>query len=148
MDGSDDFTEWLRTTITAAGFEGRGGIRQFAITAGTDPGQTSRALTGKTKPSIDYLRAWAKALRARGSQVTLREMLIRAGWVTADELPGPDAAVPTGIDLQEVAESLGVPEERRALFVASVESVAKTFAQTVEGDTVGGSQTGGLSAKR
>ena len=142
------FTEWLHATIAAAGFDG---VRQLARAAGTDPGQTSRSLSGETqRPSIDYLRAWTKALRDRGSQVTVREMLIRAGWVTADELPAPDAPLPNtqDLDLNAVADALGVPDDRRALFIASVQSVAKTFAETVESDTVGESQTGGLSAKR
>lgn len=148
MDEPVSFADWLRTTITAAGFAGRGAVRQFAAAAGTDSGQTSRAFTGKTRPSLDYLRAWTKTLQDRGSTVTLGEMLVRSGLVTAEELPLPDATVPPAVNLRAAAEALGVPSDQRALFVASATSVAKTFAQTVEGDTVGGSQTGGLSAKR
>jgi hypothetical protein len=150
---TSDFTEWLRATITAAGFDldKRGGAQAFAVAAGTDTGQTSRALTGKIKkPSIEYLSAWTAALRAKASPVTMREMLVRSGWVSADELPAEDTIPPTvtEIDLDAVAEALGVPDDRRDLFVASVKSVAKTFADASRGDTVSESQTGGLSAKR
>lgn len=155
MAGStSDFTGWLRGVVIAAGFDlnKRGGVRAFADAAGTDPGQTSRALAGKTRPSIDYLSAWTAALRAKNSQVTMREMLVRSGWVAADDLPDlPPVATSRStheIDLDAVAEALGVPSDRRDLFVASVKSVAKTFADTDQGDTVGNSQTGGLSAKR
>lgn len=151
---TSNFTEWLRATVTAAGFnlDERGGVRAFAEAAGTDPGQTSRALAGKTsRPSIEYLSTWTRTLRMRGSQVTMREMLIRAGWVTAEELPDEDTTLPStkDVDLNAVAEALGVPDNRRALFIASVQSVAKTFAEAPQGGSVGSqSQTGGLSAKR
>jgi hypothetical protein len=152
MDDTTDFTQWLRTIVTKAGFDlGAGGGRAFAAAAGTDPGQTSRALAGKTKrPSVEYLSAWTRALNARGSQVTMRDMLVRSGWVAPDQLPAGDVAAPSvdELDLEAVARKLGVPADRRKLFVTSVEAVAKTFADEAEGDTVGESQTGGLSARR
>jgi hypothetical protein len=149
-----NFTEWLRATVIAAGFDldERGGVRAFAEAAGTDPGQTSRALSGKTKkPSIDYLSAWTAALRAKKYPVTMREMLVRSGWVKDEELPASDVSTPSveDVDLAALARRYGVPEGRTELFAASVEAVAKTFADTGEGDTVSeSSQTGGLSAKR
>jgi transcriptional regulator with XRE-family HTH domain len=152
MAEASDFTQWLRATVTAAGFDlDKGGVRAFATAAGTDPGQTSRALSGKTrKPSIEYLSAWTAALRVKGSPVTMRDMLVRSGWVAPEELPAAEVVAPSAhdVDLAAVARQYGVPADRTQLFVASVEAVAKTFADEAEGDNVGNSQTGGLSAKR
>ncbi|MGW2371778.1 helix-turn-helix domain-containing protein [Kitasatospora sp. NPDC001683] len=141
-----EFADWLREQAAAAGYDPatRGGISELARAAGTDRGQTGRAFRGEVRPSIDSQRAWARVL-----DVPLHEMLVRSGTLQADDIP-TDVTPPKAadLDLYEAARRYGIPEERRHLFVASVEAVAKSFAEEPKGGTIIQSQTGGLSAKR
>jgi len=154
MDGDDqlrEFADWFRELAARAGYDpnSRGGGAALARDAGTDRGQTSRALRGEVRPQIANLRAWTKLFNAAGVRVTLREMLVRSGTVEADDLPAPGEEPPAPpLDLQEVARSFGIPADRIPLFVSSVEAVAKTFADEAKSPMIGNSQTGGLSAKR
>lgn len=160
MDQLAEFADWLRERAAKAGYDpdSRGGIAALAKAAGTDRGQTGRALRGEVRPSIESQRAWTDALRKKGVDVSLREMLIRSGTLRADDLPQEGEAAPppaAQLDLFAVANAFGVPEGRAPLFVAAVEAVAKTFAdepktatEESEEASVSASQTGGLSAKR
>jgi transcriptional regulator with XRE-family HTH domain len=145
-DQLQEFADWLRTQAAAAGYDTatRGGISAFAKEAGTDRGQTSRAFRGEVRPSIDSQRAWARVLG-----IPLHEMLVRSGTLQADDIP-TDITPPKAadLDLYEVARRYGIPDDRRHLFVASVEAVANTFAEDPKSGTISQSQTGGLSAKR
>lgn len=158
MDGDDQLTTfalWLRSLAAKAGYDpdSRGGIAALARAAGTDRGQTSRALRGETRPGIDNLRAWTKTLNEAGVNVTLRDMLINSGTLLAEDLPQPGETPPPPIsqmDLYEVARQFGVPEDKLHLFVRSVESVAEAFASEPEAAKIGESpHTGGrLTAER
>jgi hypothetical protein len=147
-DQLDQFAEWLRGCAASAGYDpnSRGGIAALAKAAGTDRGQTGRALRGEVKPAISSQRAWSRVLK-----IPLREMLVRSGTLEADDLPQPGDQPPpptTEIDLYQIARKFGIAEDRAHLFVASVEAVANTFADEQKGTTIAQSQTGGLSAKR
>ncbi|MEV7770457.1 hypothetical protein [Kitasatospora sp. NPDC086791] len=144
-DQLQEFADWLRTKAAAAGYdiETRGGLSALAKAAGTDRGQTGRAFRGEVRPSIDSQRAWARVLG-----IPLHEMLVRSGTLQADDIPDAQVASPADLDLYDVARKFGIPEERRHLFVETVESMANTFAETPKSGTISQSQTGGLSAKR
>ena len=156
MDGDDQlttFAAWLRKLAKQAGFDpdSRGGIANLAKASGTDRGQTSRAMRGEVRPSIDSLRAWTSVFRDRRVDVEFADMLVRSGTLRPEDLPDPDEAPPpptSEMDLYAVARNLGVPPEQADLFVRSVEAVAKTFADGSNGTTISGSrQTGRLSAE-
>ncbi|MFE2407012.1 helix-turn-helix domain-containing protein [Kitasatospora sp. NPDC059408] len=129
MDDRDvPFHDWLRALAIQAGYDlnGRGGLTDFSRAAGTDRGQTSRAIRGEVRPSIDNQRAWARVLG-----VPLTEMLVRSGTLNSDDLPESGSTPPPRvreIDLFAVAAKFGIPPERAHLFVKSVEAVANTFA--------------------
>jgi hypothetical protein len=159
MDGDDQlttFATWLRDLAAQAGYDPdtRGGIAALARAAGTDRGQTSRALRGEARPKVDYLRAYTQAFNRAGVNVTLREMLIRSGTLLEDDLPRPGETPPppvSQLDLYRIArEQFGIPEDKLHLFVRSVESVANAFADEPKTTTISESpQTGGhLSAER
>lgn len=156
MDGDDQlqqFAQWLRSLAAQAGYDPdtRGGTAALAKASGTDRGQTGRALRGEVKPQIDSLRAWTRLFQTAGVNVTLRDMLIRSGTVQPQDLPAPGETPPPAatIDLYAVARTYGIPDERAALFVASVKAMAQTFADDPRADIISGSQTGGhLSAER
>jgi transcriptional regulator with XRE-family HTH domain len=146
----ETFTEWLAAVALAAGYDttpGRGGRADLAKKMGVDASVVGKALAGGVTPNIGTLRLLAQAL-----DVPIAEMLVRSGTLKPEDLPQSGEAPPppvTELDLRAVARHFGVPADRTQLFVASVEAVAKTFADEAEGDTVGrSSQTGGLSAKR
>lgn len=138
-----EFAPWLRDLAKRAGYDPdtRGGPAALAQAAGIDRGQLSRALNGKARPSIDYLRALAAVL-----PTTLRELLIRSGWATADELPEVGASAPSirDVDLHSLARQFGIPPEKIELFVRVVESTAEQFAGDEKPTNVGAhTQTGG-----
>lgn len=153
MDGDDQlnqFSRWLRTLAAQAGYDPdtRGGVAALARDAGTDRGQTSRAMRGELKPSIAYLRAWTNLFQSKGLQVTLRDMLIKSGTVEPDDLPAPGDTPPVAasIDLYAVARTFGIPDSRAHLFVSTVAALAQTFADDARPDSISGSQTGGHSS--
>lgn len=141
MNPPHEFAPWLRNLAKRAGYDPdtRGGTAALADAAGIDRGQLSRALNGKARPSIDYLRALARVL-----PTTLRELLIRSGWAQEDELPTEGTPPPGPIDLHAVAREFGVPPEKIELFVRLVEGAAQTFADDQNSTTVGAhTQKGG-----
>lgn len=156
MDGDDQlttFAAWLRDLAKQAGYDpdSRGGIASLAKASGTDRGQTSRAMRGEVRPSIDSLRAWTRAFQDRMVAVEFTDMLVKSGTLRPEDLPEPDETPPPptrGMDLYAVARMYGVPPERAELFVRSVEAVASTFADGSNGTTISESrQTGGLLAE-
>lgn len=148
--GADDvnvpreFAPWLRHLAKRAGYDldTRGGQGALADAAGINRTILSRTLSSKSRPSIDTLRALAPLL-----PTTLRELLVRSGWTTEEELPAPDAAPPPPIeeiDLYAVARKFGIASDKIELFVRIVESNAEAFAHGRNSTNVGGhTQTGG-----
>jgi transcriptional regulator with XRE-family HTH domain len=133
MDTSPaEYGKWLSARAADAGFDPkvRGSLSALADAAGTDPGQTSRALTGKTIPSIETQRALAAPLG-----LSLTEMLVRSGMLKPDDLPvGTIVINETTADLSAIADELGVPAAQRTLFQRLVESVAEQLATSGDDD--------------
>jgi transcriptional regulator with XRE-family HTH domain len=121
------FGKWLRARAAEAGFDPdvRGSLSALATAAGTDLGQTSRALQGKIIPSVETLRAFAGPL---GTEMT--EMLIRSGRLEPDDLPRGTVVISETADVAAIAEQYGVPAEQRDLFGRLVEAVAQQLATT------------------
>ncbi|WP_157876096.1 helix-turn-helix domain-containing protein [Peterkaempfera griseoplana] len=148
-----EFASWLRELAAAAGYDtqARGGTSALAKAAGVDRGQLSRALSGAVQPSIDTQRGLVRALNAGGVKVDMPEMLVRSQTVKPEDLPTPQDSIPPAvedIDLYALARAFDIPPERAHLFVRSVESQAKVFADDQNSTSIGDPQTGGLSAER
>lgn len=136
-DQRQPFALWLADLARRAGYviDGPrgGGKRDLARDAGVGRSLVSRALLGEAIPDVKTQRGLTQALRARGVEVTLREMLIRSGLVDAGDLPAADAPPPppiTEIDLHQVARKFGIPPDKIELFARVVESTAQQFADT------------------
>ncbi|WP_037912353.1 helix-turn-helix domain-containing protein [Actinacidiphila yeochonensis] len=128
----DAFASWVEALMRRRGYDidsPRGGGRsRVADEAGVHRAAVTRLLQRQSMPDLETTRRLARVL-----DVPVRDMLIRSGRLTAEELPlpastaGPAArAVAAELDadtpptLEELAEVLGVPADRRDMFVRVV----------------------------
>jgi transcriptional regulator with XRE-family HTH domain len=133
----DDFAAWVEDLMRRHGYDidspRGGGKSRIADEAGVHRAAITRLLQRQSMPDLETTRRLARVLG-----VPVREMLIRSGRLTAEELPMPHhapapapegppvprpGAAPRGDrppTLEELAEVLGVPAERREMFVRVV----------------------------
>ncbi|MEU2790616.1 helix-turn-helix transcriptional regulator [Streptomyces sp. NPDC007100] len=121
-DELEDFAAWMEDLMRSRGYDidhPRGGGRsKIADDAGVHRAAVTRLLQRQSMPDLATMRGLARAL-----EVPVRDVLIRSGKLTEEDLPLPVAYSPRGTDrtraitLEEAAELLEVPEDRRALFV-------------------------------
>ncbi|MBT2409548.1 helix-turn-helix transcriptional regulator [Streptomyces sp. ISL-12] len=128
------FAAWIEGLMRDRGYDidspRGGGKSRVADEAGVHRTAVTRLFQRQSMPDLETARRLARVLG-----VPVRDMLIRSGRLTADELVetrsspafGPDATVaaprPT---LEEVADLLGVPADRREMFVRVVEQFLPT----------------------
>ncbi|MET8828782.1 helix-turn-helix transcriptional regulator [Streptomyces sp. NPDC004610] len=127
MTGRDleAFAGWIEELMRLRGYDidsPRGGGRsRIADEAGVHRAAVTRLLQRRSMPDLETTRRLAGVL---GVPVT--DMLIRSGRLTAEELSAPYEH-PSGAGSgrpptpAEVAELLGVPADRREMFVRVVE---------------------------
>ncbi|MFD9485751.1 helix-turn-helix domain-containing protein [Streptomyces sp. NPDC059991] len=120
----DRFATWIEDLIRRRGFDidsPRGGGRsRLADEAGVHRAAVTRLLQRQSMPDLETTRRLAHVL-----QVPVREMLIRSGRLTEDDLPLPSlrgagaggGGAPWRLTLEEAAVGLGVPPEQRAMFI-------------------------------
>lgn len=115
----DRFATWIEELIRRRGFDidsPRGGGRsRLADEAGVHRAAVTRLLQRQSMPDLETTRRLAHVL-----EVPVREMLIRSGRLTEDDLPLPSrgpAAASWPLTLEEAAVGLGVPPEQRAMFI-------------------------------
>lgn len=135
----DGFASWVEDLMRRRGYDidspRGGGKSRIADEAGVHRAAVTRLLQRQSMPDLETTRRLARVL-----DVPVRDMLIRSGRLTAEELPlpasprdtraetpaateerggkGGDTRPPT---LEELAEVLGVPADRRHMFVKVVE---------------------------
>ncbi|MFF7977793.1 helix-turn-helix domain-containing protein [Streptomyces sp. NPDC007901] len=125
----DAFAAWVEDLMRDRGYDidspRGGGKSRIADEAGVHRAAVTRLLQRQSMPDLETTRRLARVL---GVQV--REMLIRSGRLTAEELadphdypasPAPSAEFGRRPTLEEVADLLGVPADRREMFVRVVE---------------------------
>ncbi|WP_328318858.1 helix-turn-helix transcriptional regulator [Streptomyces sp. NBC_00388] len=120
----DQFTAWIEDVIRQRGYDidspRGGGKSRLADEAGVHRAAITRLLQRQSMPDLETMRRLAHAL-----DVPVREMLIRSGRLTEDELPLPPAhddpehraAGTRQLTLEEAAAALGVPAEQREMFL-------------------------------
>ncbi|MBV7697014.1 helix-turn-helix transcriptional regulator [Streptomyces sp. TRM70350] len=125
----DAFAAWVEDLMRSRGYDidspRGGGKSRIADEAGVHRAAVTRLLQRQSMPDLETTRRLARVLG-----VPVRDMLIRSGRLTAEELADPHAYLtsdPVRPDpgrrptLEEVAELLGVPADRREMFVRVVE---------------------------
>ncbi|MGP9019209.1 helix-turn-helix domain-containing protein [Streptomyces sp. BR1] len=116
----DRFATWVEELIRRRGFDidsPRGGGRsRLADEAGVHRAAVTRLLQRQSMPDLETTRRLAHVL-----EVPVREMLIRSGRLTEEDLPLPALRGPSApswqLTLEEAAVGLGVPPEQRAMFI-------------------------------
>ncbi|MBQ0848053.1 helix-turn-helix domain-containing protein [Streptomyces sp. NPDC057620] len=119
--GLREFAGWIEELLRARGYDidsPRGGGRsKLADDAGVHRAAVSRLLQRQSMPDLETMRRIAAVLG-----VPLREMLIRSGRLTEDDLPLTGAGRPVDgeeslwLSPEEAACRMGVPPELRELF--------------------------------
>ncbi|MFB7498437.1 helix-turn-helix domain-containing protein [Streptomyces sp. NPDC056161] len=125
----DAFAAWVEDLVRDRGYDidspRGGGKSRLADEAGVHRAAVTRLLQRQSMPDLETTRRLARVLG-----VPVREMLIRSGRLTAEELAEPHdylTSPASGADLgrrptlEEVADLLGVPDDRREMFVRVVE---------------------------
>ncbi|BCL29604.1 helix-turn-helix domain-containing protein [Streptomyces aurantiacus] len=126
--GLAEFAGWIEELLRARGYDidsPRGGGRsKLADDAGVHRAAVSRLLQRQSMPDLETMRRIAAVLG-----VPLREMLIRSGRLTEDDLPLAGGGRPADgedhlrLSPEEAARRMGVPPELRELFA----KVARQF---------------------
>ena len=127
-DGLEEFAAWVEDLMRERGYviDGPrgGGKSRLADDAGVHRAAVTRLLQRQSMPDLETMRRLAGVLG-----VPLRDMLIRSGRLSAEDLPlepvpGGGSCAPAGrISPEEAARRMGVPEDLRGLFV----KVARQF---------------------
>ncbi|MFJ8695343.1 helix-turn-helix domain-containing protein, partial [Streptomyces roseolilacinus] len=126
MTASDleQFAAWIEELIRRRGFDidspRGGGKSRLADEAGVHRAAITRLLQRQSMPDLETTRRLAHVL-----DVPVRDMLIRSGRLTEDDLPLPqtaeapprDAGEGRRLTLEEAAAGLGVPPEQREMFM-------------------------------
>ncbi|MEV7197201.1 helix-turn-helix domain-containing protein [Streptomyces sp. NPDC093510] len=105
-----------------------GGKSKLADDAGVHRAAVSRLIQRQSMPDLETMRRLAAVLG-----VPLRDMLIRSGRLSENDLPiaaarGGDTDAPRLLSPEEAARRMGVPQELQAVFVR----VTKAFLPQVE----------------
>lgn len=134
--GLDAFAGWVEGLMRARGYDidspRGGGKSRIADEAGVHRAAVTRLLQRQSMPDLETMRRIAPLLG-----VSVRDMLIRSGRVTPEELPLAEDLLPPG-DWQPTMEDfgrwLGVPDERMGVFV-------KVVTQFLEPEAEGAAET-------
>ncbi|WP_030342370.1 helix-turn-helix domain-containing protein [Streptomyces sp. NRRL S-1022] len=125
----EDFAGWVEDVMRARGYDidspRGGGKTKLAEDAGVHRAAVTRLLQRQSMPDLDTMRGLARALG-----VPVRDVLIRSGKLTEEDLPQAPAppAVPSpagaaALSAEQAAAALGIPEHLRAAFVQITEQL-------------------------
>ncbi|MGW2521791.1 helix-turn-helix domain-containing protein [Streptomyces sp. NPDC001617] len=142
----EEFAAWIEDVMRARGYDidspRGGGKTKLAEDAGVHRAAVTRLLQRQSMPDLDTMRGLARALR-----VPVRDVLIRSGKLTEEDLPQspapPTAVSPSpgapALSAEQAAAALGIPEHLRSAFVQITEQlrVGAAGAPTPEGGADG-----------
>ncbi|MGW4030241.1 helix-turn-helix domain-containing protein [Streptomyces sp. NPDC004838] len=124
MTASDveQFAAWIEELIRRRGYDidspRGGGKSRLADEAGVHRAAITRLLQRQSMPDLETTRRLAHVL-----DVPVRDMLIRSGRLTEQDLPLPQAAehapqaTERRLTLEEAAAGLGIPADQREIFI-------------------------------
>ncbi|MEU7280423.1 helix-turn-helix domain-containing protein [Streptomyces sp. NPDC045431] len=121
----EEFTAWIEGVIRRQGYDidspRGGGKSRLADEAGVHRAAITRLLQGQSMPDLETMRRLAHVLR-----VPVRDMLIKSGRLTEEDLPLPglsgdvppaeESAAPA-LTLEQAAAGLGIPPDQRDMFI-------------------------------
>ncbi|GAA3374307.1 hypothetical protein GCM10020367_37690 [Streptomyces sannanensis] len=120
--GLDEFAGWVESLMRQRGYDidspRGGGKSRMADEAGVHRAALTRLLQRQSMPDLETMRRIAPLLG-----VSVRDMLIRSGRVTSEELPLTADLLPPSDwqpSMEDFARWLGVPEERMGVFIKVV----------------------------
>ncbi|WP_344439560.1 helix-turn-helix transcriptional regulator [Kitasatospora nipponensis] len=127
-----------------------GGKSKLAEDAGVHRAAVTRLLQRQSMPDLDTMRGIARAL-----DIPVREILIRSGKLTEQDLPNPvgypavgvattaagDGSTVARMTLEQVAQALGIPDDRREMFI----KVAQQFTPEEPGTEQGTGRDSGVA---
>ncbi|MHC0429965.1 helix-turn-helix transcriptional regulator [Streptomyces sp. O3] len=123
-DEIEHFAAWIEAVIRDRGYDidspRGGGKSQLADAAGVHRAAVTRLLQRQSMPDLETMRRIARVLR-----VPIRDMLIRSGQLSPEDLPlarldpDPDAERPrpASLTLEQAATLLGVADDQREMFI-------------------------------
>ncbi len=124
-DGLDEFAGWIEDLMRRRGYDidspRGGGKSKLADDAGVHRAGVSRLLQRQSMPDLETMRRLAAVL-----DVPLRDMLIRSGRLTEEDLPlsgnqrSDGGAADYRMSPEEAARRMEVPVELQELFVRVV----------------------------
>ncbi|MEV4330342.1 helix-turn-helix transcriptional regulator [Streptomyces sp. NPDC049597] len=137
--GLDEFAGWVESLMRERGYDidspRGGGKSRIADEAGVHRAAVTRLLQRQSMPDLETMRRIAPLLG-----VSVRDMLIRSGRVTPDELPLAADLLPPGDwqpTMEDFARWLGVPDERMSVFVKVVNQFLEPGEEGTEPRTAG-----------
>ncbi|WP_137993948.1 helix-turn-helix domain-containing protein [Streptomyces vilmorinianum] len=133
--GLDEFAGWVEGLMRERGYDidspRGGGKSRIADEAGVHRAAVTRLLQRQSMPDLETMRRIAPLLG-----VSVRDMLIRSGRVTPEELPLAADLLPPNDwqpSLEDFARWLGVPDERLGVFIKVVNQFLEPEDEGVEG---------------
>ncbi|MBZ3908791.1 MULTISPECIES: helix-turn-helix domain-containing protein [Streptomyces] len=125
----DEFAAWIEGVMRARGYDidspRGGGKTKLAEDAGVHRAAITRLLQRQSMPDLETMRGLSRALG-----IPVRDVLIRSGKLTEQDLPQAPAppetgAVPAGhtLSADQAATALGIPDHLRAAFVQITEQL-------------------------
>ncbi|GAA2238451.1 hypothetical protein GCM10010232_26540 [Streptomyces amakusaensis] len=127
-EGLEEFAAWIEDLMRGRGYDidnpRGGGKSKLADDAGVHRAAVSRLLQRQSMPDLETMRRLSAVL-----SVPLRDMLIRSGRLSEDDLPvtvhrhQEEVSGAQRLTPEEAARRMGVPTELRETFV----KVAKQF---------------------
>ncbi|MEU6928584.1 helix-turn-helix transcriptional regulator [Streptomyces sp. NPDC046385] len=140
--GLDEFAGWVERLMRARGYDidspRGGGKSRIADEAGVHRAAVTRLLQRQSMPDLETMRRIAPLLG-----VSVRDMLIRSGRVTPEELPLAEDLLAPGDwqpTMEDFARWLGVPDERMGVFVKVVTQFLEPDADGADARTAGESR--------
>ncbi|MFC7217096.1 helix-turn-helix domain-containing protein [Streptomyces polyrhachis] len=136
----DGFATWIEQLLRERGYDidspRGGGKSRLADEAGVHRAAITRLLQRQSLPDLETMRRLAWALK-----VPVRDMLIRSGQLTAEELPEAGEKPPPveyggELTLEQAAVLLGIPESQREMFVKVASQFLPTAAEKAPGRRV------------
>ncbi|WP_318208690.1 MULTISPECIES: helix-turn-helix transcriptional regulator [unclassified Streptomyces] len=136
--GLDEFAGWVEGLMRQRGYDidspRGGGKSRIADEAGVHRAAVTRLLQRQSMPDLETMRRIAPLLG-----VSVRDMLIRSGRVSPEELPMAADLLPPSDwqpSMEDFARWLGVPDERMGVFV----KVVNQFLEPDDTEAVGSAE--------